>query len=102
MAATPFREVIANLMALTARCVTPTEILADRRRRRPRLLDHDGAAKEKPIRILCARIKFRRATAPRFHRHGRQTAGPVNLVSATATGSISARGAHDLRSPASQ
>jgi N-methylhydantoinase B len=79
------RAVMASLMDLTARRVT-AELASwpDRSAEAEGFLDHDGAVKDKPVRIHVRATKTGAQLRLDFTGSAVQTTGPVNLVSATA------------------
>jgi N-methylhydantoinase B len=79
------RDVMASLMALTARRVA-AELASwpERSAEAEGFLDHDGAAKDRPVRIRVRATKTGERLRLDFTGTAAQTAGPVNLVAATA------------------
>jgi N-methylhydantoinase B len=79
------REVMASLMDLTARRVA-AELASwpDRSAEAEGFLDHDGAVRNKPVRIHVRATKTGERLRLDFGGTAAQTIGPVNLVSATA------------------
>jgi len=78
-------EVMANLIALTARRVAEEfKSWADGSAEAEGFLDHDGATRDKPIRIHVRATKTGGRLRLDFTGTDPQTAGPVNLVAATA------------------
>jgi N-methylhydantoinase B len=79
------RDVMASLMRLTARRLA-AELAAwpDGSAEAEGFLDHDGAAKDKPVRIRVRAVKRGERLTLDFTGTAAQTLGPVNLVRATA------------------
>lgn len=79
------RTVMANLMTLTARRVA-AELKAwpDGSAEAEAFLDHDGAVKNKPVRIHVLATKVGERLRLDFGGTAAQTIGPVNLVAPTA------------------
>jgi N-methylhydantoinase B len=78
-------SVMGNLVALTARRVADElRLWPDGAAQAEGFLDHDGATRDKPIRVHVRAVKAADRLQLDFTRTDPQTAGPVNLVSATA------------------
>jgi N-methylhydantoinase B len=78
-------SVMSNLVALTARRVADElGLWPDGAAEAEGFLDHDGATKDKPIRVRVRAVKVGDRLRLDFTGTDAQTAGPVNLVSATA------------------
>jgi N-methylhydantoinase B len=79
------REVMTSLMALTARRVAAElDSWPDRSAQAEGFLDHDGAVKDKPVRIHVRATKSGERLRLDFTGTAGQTIGPVNLVRPTA------------------
>jgi N-methylhydantoinase B len=79
------REVMASLMALTARrAAAELRAWPDGSAEAEGFLDHDGALKDKPVRIYVRATKTGERLRLDFTGTAEQTIGPVNLVACTA------------------
>jgi N-methylhydantoinase B len=77
--------VMASLMGLTARSIrTELALWPDGSAEAEGFLDHDGAVKDRPVRIHVRATKIGDALSLDFSGSGAQTLGPVNLVTSTA------------------